>query len=58
VGVCDFEERLHLGACFKWRYTAAAYIDDRLPDDIFNMSKLRRITLQCSHVLKIESKFS
>jgi Leucine-rich repeat (LRR) protein len=29
-----------------------------LPDDIFNMSKLRRFTLECSHVVKMESKFS
>jgi len=29
-----------------------------LPDDIFNMSKLRRFTLKCSHVVKMESKFS
>eukprot|EP00253_Pinus_taeda_P015978 PITA_15978 len=29
-----------------------------LPADIFNMSKLRRFTLECSHVLKMESKFS
>jgi hypothetical protein len=28
------------------------------PEDIFNMSKLRRFTLQCSHVVKMESKFS
>jgi Leucine-rich repeat (LRR) protein len=28
------------------------------PEDIFNMSKLRRFTLECSHVVKMESKFS
>jgi disease resistance protein RPS2 len=29
-----------------------------LPDDIFNMSKLRRFSLECSHVVRMESKFS
>jgi Leucine-rich repeat (LRR) protein len=28
------------------------------PEDIFNMSKLRRFTLECLHVVKMESKFS
>lgn len=30
---------------------------ERLPDDIFNMSELRKLWLRCSHVVQMERKF-
>lgn len=30
---------------------------ERLPADMFNMSKLRKLWLKCSHVVKMDSKF-